>query len=77
MRRTDQQIQDELQRLATLANELDARYAGQLAMHRAACIAADKDELLERRQALHVTLDRLLDNGEALQALAREAHTRS
>lgn len=73
--RTRQQIADELQVLAGVATELDARYRAHLELHRAATIANDKEELLERRQALHVTLNRLLDNSEAIQALSREAQT--
>jgi len=72
---TREKICIELQRLSNVALELQDRNQAHFALHRAACLAADAEEILERRQALHVTLDRLLDNGEAIQRLTAELET--
>lgn len=62
----------ELQRLGRVAAGIQERYSAYFALHRAACMNDDPQEIQERRGQLHDTLDSLLDNGEAIHKLSTE-----
>lgn len=62
----------ELNRLAKMAEAIQTRYQSYLGLHHAAAMSGDKDEMRQRRDEVHTVLDALLDNGEAIQGLARE-----
>lgn len=66
------QIGCELVTRARIAESIQAKYLAHLGLHSAAVLDSDKDQIMEHRQALHVLLDRLLDNGEAVQRLLDE-----
>jgi rRNA pseudouridine-1189 N-methylase Emg1 (Nep1/Mra1 family) len=59
----------ELERLARVASEIEQRYIAHFALHRAACLHRDPEEMRLRRDQLHTILDTLLDNGESVQKL--------
>jgi len=62
----------ELTRLGRVATSIQQRYGAYLALHRAACINQDNQEMQQRREEIHGVVDALLDNGEAIQRLTDE-----
>lgn len=70
-------IAAELQRLARVAVGIQARYGAYMALHGAACLNGDRQEIQQRRDEVHGVLDALLDNGEAIQRLTNEVDTLS
>lgn len=67
-----QAIGRELEVRARTAQTIQNKYAAHFGLHTAAVLEKDSDQILEHRQALHVLLDRLLDNGESIQRLTDE-----
>jgi hypothetical protein len=68
-----EEIADELSRLASVAAGIQLRYQAHFSLHQAACLNGDHSEIAQRRDELHTIMDALLDNGEAIQRLAKEA----
>jgi hypothetical protein len=66
------EISRQLEHLARVAQTLQGKYAAHMALHQAAVLEEDKEQMSEHRRSLHVLLDRLLDNGEAVQRLSDE-----
>jgi hypothetical protein len=65
-------VSHKLEQLARIAMSIQSRYGAHFALHSAAVLDKDRDAVLEHRQALHSILDRLLDNGEAIQRATDE-----
>lgn len=65
----------ELHRLARVAMGIQARFSAYIALHQAACLNEDRQEIQERRDQIHDVVDMLLDNGEAIQRLSAEVET--
>lgn len=72
MARTFVEVVQELERLAKVAQGIQQRYIGHFALHTAACLKGDREEMQQRRDELHTILDSLLDNGESVQRLEDE-----
>jgi hypothetical protein len=68
----EERIITELQRLARVANSISSRYAAHIALHRAACLNGNAEEMTQRRDELHTLLDSILDNSEEIQRLHDE-----
>lgn len=67
-----EQITAELARLGQVAQGLYLRQGAHMNLYSAALISRDVEEVELRRDELHTLLDALLDNGEAINRLARE-----
>lgn len=66
------ELSKELDTTARGATAISQKYAAHLTLHTAAVMEGDKEQMLEHRQAAHVLLDRLFDNGERVQELTNE-----
>jgi hypothetical protein len=67
------EVARELRRLARVAEGLQARYRAHFALHGAAVLTGDPQEIQRHRDDLHTVLDAMLDNNEAVQRYADEA----
>ncbi len=70
--RTAPEVCRDMERFARNAESIQGRYAAYFQLHVAACLDKDKERIQEYRQALHVLLDQLLDNQEAIQRTSDE-----
>jgi hypothetical protein len=66
------EIGRELEALTRTAETISKKYVAHFALHAAAVLEGDKEVISEHRRSLHVLLDRLLDNGEQVQARVDE-----
>lgn len=58
---------EELTRLGRNAESLHGKYSAHFQLHVSAGLDKDKERLSEHRRSLHVILDQILDNQEAIQ----------
>lgn len=71
MRSRDETV-NELVRLGRLALSIDERLRAYLALHIAACMNWDEQEMQTRRDEVHAVIDSLLDNAESIHRLTAE-----
>jgi hypothetical protein len=61
------EVSRRLETLSRNAEGISSKFSAHLALHAAAVLEGDREQMSEHRRSLHVILDRLLDNGEQIQ----------